>query len=175
MPISSKQDYLDVLQQLVEFAEGDTLSIPIPLFEVGDGLLVANHHTMKQIAIATRLQREHLQKELQYYLRGIANGHASMVKPYEIRTEISATVTDSPTTSRRRRSGTRSANYYIEGSIRDWVFYLVDRVLPNVAVEALRSCSGCGRAFVKITQKKFCSTKCQKRTFMRQWRAEEKE
>lgn len=175
MPTSSKQDYLAVLQQLVAFAEGETLTIPNPVLKVGDGLLAANHHTNAAIGTATRQQREYLQKELQHYLRGVANGHASMIKPYAIRTEIVTHIADPPSASRRQRSVKRIASYLIEGSFRDWTFNLIDRVVPHVALEALRSCPGCGRAFVKITRKRYCSPRCQTRTYMRQRRADEKE
>lgn len=164
------------LQQLVAFAEGDTLEIPHPVLKVGEGLLTANSPTMRRIVTATKPQREYLQAELRHYLRGIANGHASMIKPYAISTEISTFIIDSPATSRRRRSGKRVANYLIEAEeIRDWVFNLVDRVLPRVELEALRVCPSCERAFVKITRKRFCSARCQSKTYMRQWRADEKE
>lgn len=174
MPTSSKQDYLAVLQQLVAFARGETLSIPVPVLKVGDGLLAPNSHTMGLIVAATKRQREFLQLELRHYLTGIANGHAEMIKPYEIRIHVVTHVTDRPATSRRRQP-TRAASYLIEGSDRDWVFNLVDRVLPHVALEALRACPGCGRPFVKVTRKKFCSAKCQSKVYMRQWRADEKE
>ena len=122
MPTSSKRDYLAVLQQLIAFAEGDTLTIPIPLLQVGDGLLTASSQTNTSIVTATAQQRKVLQKELQHYLRGIANGHAAMIEPYSISTTVVTNVVDPSTTMRRRRSSTRVASYLINGTSRDWMF-----------------------------------------------------
>jgi len=170
MPTSTKQDYLEVLQALVAFAEGETLSIPIPLLTVGDGLLTPHGTTMRALVTGTAAERTYLQHEFRHYVRGIANGYAEMITPFQIRIHTTTRVVDHPTRARRPRA-TRTASYAIEGSARDWLFYLTDRVLAHVAIEALRTCPSCERAFVKVTRKKFCSATCQKRTFMREWRS----
>jgi hypothetical protein len=59
------------------------------------------------------------------------------------------------------------------GSLCDlWIarlFELVDRV----AIDKIRQCPDpdCGRYFVKVTRKRYCSTRCQRRVYMRQLRA----
>jgi len=175
MPISTKADYLNVLQALVAFAEGETLTIPVPIFQVGEGLLVPNYRTNDQIVTATRRQREVIQLELRHFLRGIAKGHGHMITPMQIRIEVTVTPhpPDPPGPKRRHRRDRRVASYLVEGSARDWVFSLVDRVLPHVAIEVLQPCPGCERAFVKVTRKRFCSPRCQSRSYMREWRAEQ--
>ena len=73
----------------------------------------------------------------------------------------------SPRSTRRVSSGAT-------GAIRDRVLYRLIRVLEEVGAEKLRVCPApdCGRVFVKVTRKAFCSTRCQSRIYMRSYREE---
>lgn len=53
------------------------------------------------------------------------------------------------------------------------LLYKVFRLLDDVGPNRLRNCPAedCGRAFVKITRKEYCSTRCQKKIYMRNYRA----
>jgi len=52
------------------------------------------------------------------------------------------------------------------------VVYEVARVLEAVGFEKLKACPECKRLFVKVTKKRFCSTRCQSRAYMREYRKE---
>ncbi len=47
-------------------------------------------------------------------------------------------------------------------------------MLTSVPLETLQRCPACGKAFVRVTRKRFCSTRCQSRIYMRQLRAAER-
>jgi hypothetical protein len=65
---------------------------------------------------------------------------------------------------------------HVHGSPLDRFLYQVVRVLETGGAEKLLACpaADCGRLFLKVTKKTFCSTRCQSRTYMRQRRAEER-
>src|SRR5262245_44992059 len=171
MPSASHQKYVAVLQHLVAFAEGDTSAIPVPLLETGDGLISSNHVTNDHLVRTTPRERDVIRAELQLFLRGVANGHAHMLTPMQVRIEMTTHPRSTPVSKRRQQRGARSVSWLIEAKARDWVFWLVDHVLPRVELEILRPCPGCGRPFVRVTRKRFCSARCQSRSYMREWRA----
>jgi hypothetical protein len=49
--------------------------------------------------------------------------------------------------------------------VYDWIAAMAD-----AGTARIRVCPACGRLFVKITRKEYCSTKCQARTYMRKYR-----
>lgn len=53
---------------------------------------------------------------------------------------------------------------------RDLFVYRLLRLLEDVGIERLRACPECGRLFLKVTRKEFCSTRCQARVNMRNQR-----
>jgi hypothetical protein len=63
------------------------------------------------------------------------------------------------------------------GPLLDRMLYQLLRVLQTVGAEKLLRCPGrnrgqrCGRLFLKVTQKRFCSTRCQARDVMQKKRA----
>ena len=67
--------------------------------------------------------------------------------------------------------------------LRDAYVYRLIRLLEDAGVERLRVCQApdrtredgiCGRFFLKVTQKKFCSARCQSRVYMRTKRERDK-
>ena len=97
-----------------------------------------------------------------------------MLAPMQITLRVVTHPPDSPPKGRRAQRRPRAASLLIEATPRDLLFDQTNRVLPNVALEALQVCPGCGKAFVKVTRKRFCSTRCQSRIYMRQLRADER-
>jgi CGNR zinc finger len=69
----------------------------------------------------------------------------------------------------RDRTGIRVE---VGGSDLDRFLYQIIRVLEAVGVDRLKSCPECDRLFIKVTKKKFCSTRCQSRAYMRGYREE---
>ena len=62
----------------------------------------------------------------------------------------------------------------VRGSPLDRFCYQVVRVLETGGAEKLLACPApeCGRIFLKVTKKRFCSQRCQSRIYMRQARAD---
>lgn len=56
-----------------------------------------------------------------------------------------------------------------------WLYQVV-RLFEAIGTERIQMCpaTDCGRVFLKVTKKEFCSTRCQSRTYMRKRRAEER-
>jgi predicted nucleic acid-binding Zn ribbon protein len=174
MTTNSLQNNLKALQRLVAFAEGETTTFPVLLLRAGDGLVSASSDALKRVAVLTPRQIEVLQAELRLFLRGAAGGNARMIAPMHITLTVVTHAPDTPPKGRRARRSPRAASLVIDGAPRDVLFDQTNRVLPSVALEALQLCPACGKAFVKVTQKRFCSTKCQSRIYMRQKRADER-
>jgi hypothetical protein len=174
MRTNSLQDNLIALQRLVAFAEGETTTFPVLVLKAGDGLVTAASSALKQVAALTPRQIEVLQTELRLFLRAAAVGNAQMMAPMHITLTVVAHAPDTPPKGRRARRVPRAASLLIDGAPRDLLFDQTNRVLPNVALEVLQVCPGCGKAFVRVTQKRFCSTRCQSRIYMRQMRADER-
>jgi hypothetical protein len=171
---NSLQDNLIALQRLVTFAEGETATFPVLVLKAGDGLVTAASSALKQVAALTPRQIEVLQTELRFFLRAAAVGNARMMAPMHISLTVVAHAPDTSPKGRRARRVPRAASLLIDGAPRDLLFDQTNRVLPNVALEALQVCPGCGKAFVRVTQKRFCSQRCQSRIYMRQLRAKQR-
>lgn len=64
----------------------------------------------------------------------------------------------------------------VHGSPLDLFAYQLVRVLETGGAEKLLACPApeCGRIFLKVTKKRFCSQRCQSRIYMRQLRADER-
>jgi hypothetical protein len=117
-----------------------------------------------------------LQAVLRAFLRDIAErGHVEV----DLRLHFWAV--------RQRRPGKKAGRRYghpdpdawrpevdvlVYGEPRDWVRYRVIRLLEDLGAEKLRVCKadGCGKLFFRVTQKKYCSTRCQSRIYMQRYR-----
>jgi hypothetical protein len=174
MRTNSLQANLIALQHLVAFAEGETATFPVRVLRAWDGLVAPASSALKQVAALTPRQIEALQTELRFFLRDAAVGSARMIEPMRITVTVLTHAPDTPPKGRRARRTPRAASLVIDGTPRDLLFDLTNRLLLNVALEALQVCPGCGKAFVRVTQKRFCSTRCQSRIYMRQMRADER-
>jgi CGNR zinc finger len=64
----------------------------------------------------------------------------------------------------------------VHGRQLDLFAYQLVRVLETGGAEKLLACPApeCGRIFLKVTKKRFCSQRCQSRIYMRQLRADER-
>lgn len=162
------------LQRLVAFAEGETNVFPVLVLRTGNGLVTAASSALKQVAQLTQPEIFRLQLELQYFLRAVPTGSARMIMPKHVTVTIVTHPPDTPPKRGRARQHARAASMLIDGAPRDVLFEQTTLVLLNSALEPLQICPGCGKAFVKVTQKRFCSTRCQTRIYKRKKRAEER-
>lgn len=69
-----------------------------------------------------------------------------------------------------------SVRVMVMGSPLDRLLYQIIRVLEVIGFDKLFECPApeCGRLFLKVTKKRFCSQRCQSRIYMRQLRAAER-
>jgi hypothetical protein len=171
---NSLQDSRTALQQLVAFAEGDTAAFPVLVLKTGEGLVVPSGNALKQVAAMTPRAIEVLQMELRAFLRAAAVDSASL-QPIRIKLIVGKQLPDTAPHGRRARRARRAVrSLLIDAEPRDLIFDQTIRVLVNAELDALQVCPGCGKAFVIVTRKRFCSTPCQSRLYMRQLRAAER-
>jgi CGNR zinc finger len=72
------------------------------------------------------------------------------------------------------RQGSK-VHFVVHGSPLDRFQYQIVRVLEKAGANRLLACPapGCGTLFLKVTKKRFCSTRCQSRVYMQRYRAGE--
>jgi hypothetical protein len=78
-------------------------------------------------------------------------------------------------------AGGSSIRVIVQGSPVDLLLYQVIKLLEETGSERLLVCAApqagthdsapCGRLFIKVTQKRHCSTRCQSRAYMRDYRS----
>jgi hypothetical protein len=97
--------------------------------------------------------REAVRLELRAFLRALA-GASSLVPPY------------SPTLH-LLREGSR-VRIAVSGSPRDVTLYLAAALAQEAGIDRLRCCRApdCGKTFVKIGRREYCSSVCQRQVFL---------
>jgi hypothetical protein len=72
------------------------------------------------------------------------------------------------------REGSK-VDFVVHGSPLDRFQYQIVRLLEKAGANRLLVCpaKNCGRLFLKVTKKRFCSTRCQSRDYMQRYRAGE--
>jgi hypothetical protein len=171
------QQELTGLRKLVAFAEGETNLFPVLVLKAGQGLIVTSSSSNRRVLALSSRQIQSLQSELRAFLRSLAGtGQANTVAPYTVGFSAGTHPPDTSGRPSRRAIAPRVASLLIDGQPRDVLWYQMEKVLTAGGLERLRVCPApeCGRAFVRVTQKKFCSTRCQTRIYMRIRRAEDR-
>jgi hypothetical protein len=62
----------------------------------------------------------------------------------------------------------------LDGSARDVIWFQVINLLQSIGVRRLQLCP-CGRVFARVGRREFCSTRCQKRYYMRKFRQDQED
>jgi hypothetical protein len=166
------QHDLTALRELVAFAEGEA-PFQVRLVASGGGLVAIASTSLVRLVTQTPAQLAPIRRELAWFLRAIAaTGSATMIAPLQITPTV---ITHAPQ-KRQGRSPRGQTSLLINGNPRDVVMDYVWRLLSVGAVDALKICPApdCDRLFVKVTKKRFCSTRCQSRVYMRAMRAAER-
>jgi CGNR zinc finger len=169
------QQELAGLQKLVAFAEGDSDLFPVLLLKTGRGLITTASSANTRLLTLSPRQIAVLQTELRAFMRDLAHtGQAHTIAPYTVGFMVATHAPDPPARGPRRVR--QAASLLVDGDPRDVLWYQTEKVLTAVGLERLRLCPApeCGRAFVRVTQKRFCSTRCQTRIYMRERRAKDK-
>lgn len=138
------------LRALVAFAEGDRRAPALA------GVADLDRLTGDAIAAFRALtpeQTERLRADLRSCLRALGGADVSGQRPIHV-------------TLHPLRVGAR-LRLDVSGTPRDVVRYLGISLAEQIGPDRLRVCPApdCGRAFVKIGRREFCSTRCQRRVF----------
>ena len=121
----------------------------------------------------SRAALERLHADARAFLRSVViTGHADPVLLNLSFSVARATVARKKRLSNEYTVRHPSAWILTNGSPRDRFLYRVIRLLHDVGFDKLRTCRrpDCDRLFFKVTRKEFCSTRCQSRFYMREYR-----
>jgi hypothetical protein len=168
------------LRQLIEYAE-DTAPIgvhmmPMPTWwmTAGDGAVTgATYGELFKMSIA---ELEALRLDVRALLRFLAGADSDWRVATRVPIELWPARTDpmpGPPGGRRRRGpakpGAKVVTHFIHGTVRNVLLYQVVTLLVRVGgVERLRLCPApdCGRSFLKVGRRDFCSDRCRRRVFL---------
>ncbi len=161
------RDAVSLLQRAIRFAEegGSPFDfLRVPLSPRDGGVWISDRH---------RQANPELRQQVAVFLRRLverpSQGEKGLVREEEVSVHLTLGV---------RKVGSR-VMVTRAGRPGDLFFYRLVRLLEQVGVERLRVCQApdrsrpggvCGRLFLKVTRKKYCSTRCQSRTYMREHR-----
>ena len=157
------------LRQLVDFAESKD-SDPAALTEAAANGLVqlqmSNRQLAKALRALTAAELRGLRQDLRSFLRA-AGGDPKHpyydVKSLTIRVELLPFLGGLKQTKGRHRW-----LFGVNGSPRDVLLYQVATLIAMVGEDRLRFCPApdCGRTFVKVGRREYCSGRCQRRVFV---------
>jgi CGNR zinc finger len=173
MALNPVQRGLTALQRILDFAEapaGTPSPFPAVLVESKHGYLGINSEGTRAALMMTANEIEWLRLQLRGVVRTLAvGGFAPVLTVSNVQVRLSA---DPP--RRRGRIVPRFAGAGVAG--KDALLLLAVQVLLSVPLTRLSACAApdCGRAFIRVTRKRFCSARCQSRMQMRKVRAAER-
>jgi hypothetical protein len=159
---------LNALRQLVEFSESDDEGDPIALAELGRSLVAlqaSNAQVAKVLKALTTEQLRSVKQDLRAFLRaaGGPRGGADYLQATMIRVELLPLLGTLKATKGRERW-----LFGVAGAPRDVLLYQVAMLLATVGEDRLQFCPApdCGRSFVKVGRREYCSDRCQRRVFV---------
>lgn len=174
---------LQALRQLIEYAE-DTApmavhmgAFPIWWMVAGDGRVT--DAVWEDLNKMHAPELEALRLEVRALLRFLAGAHKNWSVATRVPIEIWPTRTDPMPGSlvgrrlrkrlRRSQPGAKVVTHFIHGTVRNVLLYQVVQLLERIGgVDRLRLCPApdCGRAFLKIGRRDYCSDRCRNRVFL---------
>jgi hypothetical protein len=150
-PDTPRQEFIDLLCQLLDLG---------PLLTFG---------VKAAIKASSDEERADLQQEIRTVVRQVVTARANGGMLASIPINVALTPVPSPTAKHPGR-----VLLGIAGEPRDVVWFQLLRLLQTVGLNRVLVCE-CGKTFVKVGRREFCSVNCQKRVYMRQQRAEERQ
>jgi hypothetical protein len=178
---------IGLLRAIVRFANGEGEGYPLTILYSARELV--HESVIERLLTFGPAERKALEREVRAFLNGVLSGDETATRltmsffPFKH--------PPSPSTTKYR--GVRTAlqaralvdryknkqpvvSLVVNGSPRDVLLYQVASLLREVGIGRLGVCADpeCGRPFVRITKKRFCSQRCQSRIYMRQLRADER-
>jgi len=170
------QESADVrfLRRLVAYAEGDAKERPWTLMLDGEGLRGPAAAKAQAARFKSPESHAELQAELQAFLRFLTGGaDTDFTGDWRFSVEIILLkYPDSPPRpgARKRAPGKNVPGLHmlIDTSLRNYLLYQVATSLARIGIDRLRRCPApdCGRTFVKIGRREYCSERCQRRVFV---------
>lgn len=145
---------LKVLRMLITFSEGEQNSF---VDFVRGGKEFAAAESMNALRCLTPPQVARLKGELRSFIRFLAGGSATEhLDGPRIQVELVPA-----------KAGSR-VSLFLNGEPRDVVLYQTLTIVDAVGIDRLRLCPApdCGRAFVKVGRREYCSPRCQRRVFL---------
>lgn len=185
-------DALQLLRALVQFAEGEGEGYPITLLYAGHGSVT--EETWTAIEGLNAKQRRGLEKELHTFLRAVGrdafaatgkawrlamwNVSADYKRAMKIRVELVPLFNERDKRvprlykSHQKQDQDRSRPLFLlHGRPRDVLLYQAATLLSTIGHERLRFCPApdCNKAFIRIGRREYCSERCQRRVFAKQY------
>jgi len=152
-PYRSRPD-VQVLRVLVAFAEGSTPDL-VPLLQAGKAFAAAS--VLARLRGLSPPARAALQLDLRTFVRDLAAHDGADREGPRLRIEIMPVLTTADT-----------LEWFVDGPERDVLLYQVATLAAAVGTARLRRCPAldCGRAFVQVGRRLFCSPRCQRLMFL---------
>jgi hypothetical protein len=143
-----------ILRVLIAFAEGEQNNFADLVrggkaFATGPSLNALGRLTPRQVAA--------LKSDLRAFVRFLAGGSAT---EHQDGPRIQVELVPA-------KAGNR-VSLFVNGEPRDVVLYQTLTMVEAVGIDRLRLCPApdCGRAFVKVGRREYCSPRCQRRVFL---------
>jgi hypothetical protein len=176
---------LQELQRLVAYAEGGPQGFPILLLETGSAYVTERFYG--ELFALGPADLDALQQAVRTFLRLMVGG-ADYTAPLKFDVSFMAAKHEPFERGGRKIDGRdqplkrsvkgprRVVSLWIDGTPRDVLLHQVAWLLTSVGIDRLGVCraTDCGRVYVRITKKRFCSARCQSRTYMRKLRADDR-
>lgn len=123
-----------------------------------------------RLSVATLVR---LQRDVRRVLKGLMEDSRASTD-VEIRLRYAAVRWSiAPTRGTTAEPLGEGVSVWVHGSSRNRLLHRLMRLINTLGTK-LRTCPGCGRLFVKVTRKRYCSSACQNRLYMRGRRAKER-
>ena len=162
MKIGKRYDAKRALEDLVEIAEGtpesgaDYRKVLERIVRADTGFVMFGEPDVSGVNIVQ------LRNQLRAFLRSGLQPDQGQLMP-TARVGLAATV-----------AGRNKVLVAVDGRAHDVLWFQIMRLMQLEGLNRLRACD-CGRVFLKTGRREFCSNRCQKRIYMRRFRAGETE
>ena len=146
---------IDQLRQVVAFVQGASTRVD-KLAALGRAYVMEPART--KLRALTPEQVQQLKHETDTFLR-IVGGKTESVAAARVRVDIVPV----------KAGGVVSL--LVDGEPRDVLLYQIGSLLTLIGIERLKVCSApdCRRPFLKVGRREYCSTRCQRRVFLRDY------
>ena len=143
------------LRALVALAEDERVS-PETFARMGRAYILPP--TLAALRALTPPQAHALKRELREFLHAMAYSETAVPLTGEQRFQVAFVAA----------GGSNGIVLFADGDPRDVLLYQASTVLQAVGTDRLRRCPApdCGRVFVKVGRREYCSDRCQRRVFV---------